>query len=66
MNFKDLKLGEYYRHRSSPNNHWAVPRQVLVKKGKKIVECMWIENESFASGIIKHFRVSDLINGGGG
>jgi len=60
-------IGEYYRHKSSPNYCWAKVINVLEAnkypndKSYKVVECEWVTSKSNDIGLIKYFKVSDLI-----
>lgn len=67
MQLRNPVVGEYYRHKSSPNYCWAKVLTVLEAKqypndkSYKVVKCEWVTDKSNMSGLIKHFKVSDLI-----
>jgi hypothetical protein len=67
MRPQDIKIGEYYRHKSTPNYGWAKTIKVLKPhEGKNIlnhiiVECEWTVSKGDLFGLIKYFKPSDLI-----
>lgn len=67
MNSKTIKIGEYYRHRNTPNYGWAKALEVIKPHtgvnthGYLIVECEWTLSQNDSFGIIKYFKPSDLI-----
>ena len=59
--------GEYYRHENSPNYAWAKVLEVLKPKQHPntltcvVVKCEWVKNKGDKTGLIKHFKLKDLI-----
>jgi len=69
MRVQDIKLGEYYRHKTSPQYGWAKALKILKPKEGvntntySVVQCEWGTDKSGVFGLIKYFRPSDLIKG---
>ena len=80
MNSKNVVIGDYYRHRTTPKYAWAKVLQVikpLPKHAQKIyygredanpytyiiVKCEWSLDKNASFGLIKYFKLSDLIVG---
>jgi hypothetical protein len=67
MKMRNPIVGEYYRHKNSPDYCWAKVLNVLEAKqypndkNYKVAECEWVTSKSNDFGLIKHFKVSDLI-----
>ena len=61
-----IKIGEYYRHRFTPNTGWAKVLEVIkpfsgVNTHRySIVRCEWTVDRNDLVGLIKYFKVSDL------
>ena len=64
---RSIILGEYYRHKNSPNYAWAKVIEVLKPKQYPntltciVVKCEWSKNKGDKTGLIKHFKLKDLI-----
>ena len=76
MRTQDIKIGEYYRHRTSPDIGYAKALEIIkpkplyrchtdVEKNIKhtVVKCEWTTDRDNRSGFIKYFRPFDLVNG---
>ena len=67
MRPQDIKVGETYRHRTSPHYAYAKviailkPKQGVNTKAYTIVECEWTVGRDDPVGMIKYFRPCDLI-----
>lgn len=67
MNRKKAKIGNYYRHKSSPNYCWARLVEILMPHYKEnktnciIAKCEWTIEKEDKVGMIKYFRISDLL-----
>lgn len=67
MRAEDLKIGESYRLKDSPNYAWAKvikvlkPRQDENTHNRIIVKCEFSQNRNDSFGLIKYFRPSNLI-----
>lgn len=68
MKVQDVKIGEYYRHKDTPNYAWAKPLEILKpnekqNKGNKfiVIKCQWVVNKNDKFGMIKYFRPNNLI-----
>ena len=68
MNSKNVVIGNYYRHRGTkPGYGWAKvlailsPRKGLNTHGYWIAKCEWTMEKDAVIGLIKYFRLSDLI-----
>ena len=67
MNRKTLKIGNIYRHCDNPAIGYAKALKVLppLKNGntttKILVRCEWSMDETFVVGLIKHFKITDLV-----
>ena len=70
MNSGNVVIGDYYRHRDHPNYAWAKvlkiikPRSGVNVHGYLIAECEWTLGKNDSFGLIKHFKLSDLIKEG--
>ena len=66
MRPQDIKLGETYRHRSTPNYCYAKVVQILKAREAPnthtyvIVKCEWTIEKTGDFGLIKYFRPCDL------
>ena len=66
---KDIAIGNYYRHRNTPKYAWAKvlailpPRKGLNTHNYWIAKCEWSVDKDASFGLIKYFRLSDLIEG---
>ena len=66
MNSKNIVIGDYYRLRDE-KYAWAKvlailpPRKGLNTHGYWIAECEWTMEKDAVIGLIKYFRLSDLI-----
>lgn len=64
---REVVIGEYYRHKNSPDYAWAKVLEVLKSKqypntlNCKVAKCEWLVNKTDKTGIIKHFKVKDLV-----
>lgn len=64
---RGIKVGEVYRHRDHPSHGYAKVIEIIPAKfgvnthGYKIVKVEWALDRAFRSGMIKHFKQSDLI-----
>ena len=66
MRTQDIKIGEYYRHRTS---NYAYAKAISILKPKQaenynnfvVVKCEWSTDKSGIFGIIKYFRPCDLV-----
>ena len=62
-----IKLGAIYRHRNSPSSWYAKARKILPARSKDnpntymLVQVEWSSDKSFMFGLIKYFRVHDLM-----
>jgi hypothetical protein len=62
-----FSVGDYVRHRTTPRYCWAKILEIIPPhKGKnvhgyKIARCEWTVGKGDAIGLIKYFRLSDLI-----
>ena len=67
MNTKTVKIGEYYRHADTPNYAWAKvlevikPHTGLNTHGYLIAKCEWTLSQNDTFGLIKYFKLSDLV-----
>ena len=75
MRTQDIKIGEYYRHRTSPDYAYAKAIEILKPKPKylqrtaidkeikcTVVKCEWtVDKNSKGLILIKYFRPCDLI-----
>jgi hypothetical protein len=69
---QDIKIGEYYRHRNTPDYCYAKALKIL-KPGQGInnlkyivVKCEWtVYKDDTGYGFIKYFRPCDLIKEAG-
>jgi hypothetical protein len=67
MSVKDIVIGDYYRHKNTPNYAWAKPLRILQpheglnKHNYIIVECEWSIGQGDLMGMIKYFKASDLV-----
>jgi len=68
MNRTTLKIGHYYRHRDTPTYAWAKALEIIPPKtgvnthGYLIVKCEWVLDKNSSFGLIKYFKLSDLVN----
>lgn len=66
MRADKIIIGDFYRHKNSPNNYWARPVKILKPKqfpnihNRIIAECEWMTCKGSTTGLIKHFKPSDL------
>ena len=64
---KDIVIGNYYRHITSPDYAWAKAVEILKPKRAPnthnyiIVKCEWTVEKNQNIGLIKYFRPCDLI-----
>ena len=66
---KGKVIGKYFRHKNTPRYGWAKVLEIIKphtgvnKHNYPIAKCEWtvFKNETF--GIIKYFKVSNLISG---
>jgi len=67
MRPQDIKIGEYYRHRTSTNYAYAKAVRVLKAKEAEntnsyaVVKCEWSVDKDDKFWLIKYFRPCDLI-----
>lgn len=60
-------VGEYYRHKRNPDFAWAKVLEVLEPlqypntNKYKVAKCKWTVNKSDQFGMIKYFKLSELI-----
>jgi hypothetical protein len=64
---QDIEIGEYYRHRNTPDRYYAKVLEIL-KPGQGannqkyiVVKCEWKVYENDDHGFIRYFRPCDLI-----
>ena len=68
MNSKNVVIGNYYRHRTTSEYGWAkvlsvlLPHKGLNTHGYLIEKCEWTLEKNASFGLIKYFKLSDLIN----
>lgn len=66
---KKIIIGEHYRIKSSPDYAWAKVLEILEPKqypnetNVKVAKCEWSVYQNSNSGMIKYFKVKDLIKG---
>lgn len=64
MRHTSIVVGNYYRHKDSPQ-FWAKAIEILPpKKGHNtayLVKCEWTTSKWDSFGLIKHFKPSDLM-----
>jgi len=64
-----IKVGDYARHSDHPNYGWAKvleiipPKTGVNKKTYKIARVEWTVYKNDTMGLIKYFKVRDLIRG---
>ena len=64
-----IEVGKYYRHRSHPTYAWAKvleiipPRTGVNTHSYRIAECEYRVDKGSFVGVIKYFRLSDLVKG---
>ena len=69
MNSKNVVIGGYYRHRDHPTYGWAKclsvlpPHKGLNTHGYLVAKCEWTLEKNVSWGLIKYFKLSDLIEG---
>ncbi|KKN59292.1 hypothetical protein LCGC14_0543910 [marine sediment metagenome] len=69
MNSKNVVIGGHYRHRDTPTYGWAKclsvlpPRKGLNTHGYLVARCEWAVEKNALLGLIKYFKLSDLIEG---
>ena len=69
MNSKNVVIGNHYRHRLTPKYGWArvlsvlPPRKGLNTHGYLVAKCEWSVDKNASFGLIKYFKLSDLIEG---
>ena len=62
-----ITIGEHYRHKNTPNYGWARAIRIIKphigvnKHNYPIVECEWALDQHSSFGLIKYFKLSDLI-----
>ena len=65
MNSKNVVIGNYYRHKDTPNYGWAKVLEIIKPHsgvhGYLIAKCEWSLGKDDLSGMIKYFKLSDLI-----
>lgn len=67
MNSKNIIIGEHYRRKTTPNYAWAKvlailpPHKGLNPRGYWIAKCEWALEKNDTFGLIKYFKLSDLI-----
>lgn len=67
MKPSQIVIGEYYRHKDTPNYAWAKvieilpPRKGINTTSSTIAKCEWTVDKNDKFGLIKHFKVSSLI-----
>ena len=74
MRTQDIKIGETYRHRTSPDYGYAKAIEIIKPKPKylqkteidkqikyTVVKCKWSIYKNDTFGLIKYFRPCDLI-----
>jgi hypothetical protein len=70
MRLRDIKIGEYYRHKDHQGYAWArviriiPPHTIANPRSYALVVCEWGVNkpqDTDTFGIIKYFRASDLV-----
>jgi len=63
---KDIKIGEYYRHKNAPNYAWAKVLEIIKPHtgvnihSYPIIKCEWTVAKNVNFGLIKYFKASDL------
>ena len=68
-NIKNIVIGNYYRKSNTPNYGWAKVLKILPactgKNNNKypVAECEWTISKNDKIGLIKYFKLSDLIIG---
>ena len=66
-NMKNIVIGNYYRLSSTPNYGWAKVLSILPahtgrnKTNYLVAKCEWTIEKNDSFGLIKYFRLSDLI-----
>ena len=66
MRVKDIKIGDFYRVKDN-DFCWAQPIEILPPKtginntNATLVKCKWVTSKKDSFGLIKYFRVSNLI-----
>lgn len=66
MRSKDIVIGESYRHKDSPRYCWAKALKILKPNEENntsriIVKCEWSQNKNDMFGLIKYFKLTDLV-----
>ncbi len=62
-----IKIGNYYRHKNTPNYAWAKvlsiipPRTGVNTHDYPIAECEWTMSKNDSFGLIKYFKLTDLV-----
>jgi hypothetical protein len=68
---KDLVIGEYYRHKATPNYSWAKileiiePHTGVNNNNYPVAKCELTVDKGDTFGMIKYFKLSNLIKEGG-
>ena len=69
MKSKNVVIGDYYRHRGTPKYGWArvlfvlTPHTGVNIHRYLVVKCEWTLEKGDSFGLIKYFKLSDLIVG---
>lgn len=64
---RKVVIGEHYRHKSTPDYAWAKvlevlePNQYPNTNKYKVAKCEWSVYQDSKAGMIKYFKLSDLI-----
>lgn len=64
---RNVIIGEYYRHKNNPDYAWAKvievlePNQYPNTNKYKVAKCQWTVSKSDKVGMIKYFKLSELI-----
>lgn len=67
MRTKEIVIGESYRHKDNPKYCYAKVLKVLKPQeaenttNKILAKCEYSENKDALFGIIKYFKISDLV-----
>ncbi len=67
MRVQDIKVGESYRHKNTPNYYYAKVIEILPpKKGINtntytVVKCEWSTDRVSNFGLIKYFKPTELV-----
>lgn len=67
MKTQNIVIGEFYRHKSSPNYGYLKPLKILKANhidndlGFTVVKCEHTVNKNDSVGLIKNIRPSDIV-----